>query len=917
MSNVVPPRFFRLRAVLEATAPVRLHAHHAAAVYALLAAAYGRGRDGSPGLPDGLMIDAPEQCRVRVNPGELYALGFSLLVAEPELAGAIVRDIVAGLNVLGEQAGPNRPVWGGNFRLVAVEDLVAGTPWDEACQPAAIRADVLEQEAARLEGRSRLTLRFTTPYRRRRLKPDDRPGHAFFDRSHFDAELFLSSLWSRLADLGLIQGEKPGANGVSVAGNALVWLDISFGMAAERKRLGGCVGRVVLEGLGPAWVGPLVLGQYAHLGSNTRFGFGAYRIEELGPEPFACSRAVGLLDLALAGPALESAGERDDLPAGRLGHLADQLRSGTYEPGPSATLTIPRPDGSPRRLAIPSIEDRALQRAVHEQLAPGLDPFFEDSSFAFRRGLNRHGAARALADSWSDGFRWAVRADVHEFFDSIGHDELRDRLDAYAADAAITEAVLAWVRAGAPFPGRGLPTGAPLSPLLANLFLDGFDERIAAEGGWLIRYADDMLILTRSRDHAERLLAAAGAAAAEIELALNAEKTEVIALRHPFEFLGYRFEPRERWERRAGQDVVAVEDLGWINARAPYMGPLVIRLPGEPAQPADDGDLLVAGPGRYAVTFSGGRIICGDGETVLADERAGLEAVVLIGDPDIAAPVLRALGERGVPVFLTDSLMRDPIALVADEGPEDPAAIAGQLRIQDDEGRRLELARPIVAAKLRNHAVLINAVPGRHGDVGGSHALRALADRAVQAASFDELLGLEGSGARLWFDALADRLPPGWGFQRRVAPNADDPVNVLLNIAQTFLHRWSCLAVRSAGLLPSLGILHRPRPGHAALASDLQEPFRHLMDRTVLELTAQLRPADFKKTPAGRFPLTLLPHASQQVAAVLARSFRRGAELAGEAEPQSYRRRLFGSARGLRRKLADPSVEWRVFEQPG
>ncbi len=912
-------RFFRVRVVVEATAPVRLHAQHGAAIYAWLAAAAGQERKGAPGLPDGLMIDAPEQCRVRIEPGEPYAFGFTLLDTDGNAAAGVLRTLVDGLAVLAATPLPGTPAWGGNYRLVGVSDLVTGAPWGSQQPLTPISVESLDDEAEQLARLDRVTLRFTTPLRRRRLADAGRPGHAYLDHTRFDAPQFAGALWTRLAGLGLTAGTPPTVEGLTCDSNRLVWLDFSYGPAAERTRLGGAVGRITLAGPIADWAKALVLGQYARVGSNTRFGFGAYRVEELGPERFPCRRALGLLDLALERPALDRLAEQAELPAGRLGHLAGALRDGTYEPGPSAIVEVRDGADRARRLAIPPVEDRVLQRAVVERLAPGLDPFLEDSSFAYRRGLSRHSAAKALASAWGAGFRWAVRADVHRFFDAIDHDALRDRLEAYLADDPLTDRLLAWVRAGAPEPGRGVPTGAPLSPLLANLFLDGFDERVAEEGGRLVRYADDLLILCRTRAEAEQRLDAARAAASALALALNEEKTEVVALTAPFTFLGFRFEWRQRWEIHPDGGATAIEELGWNDARRPFAGPVVVRLPGETQEPANDGTLLVAGPGRYPVTLHGERVVCGapdDARAPMADP-ARCEAVVLLGDPDIAAPALRALAAGGAPVFVTDALLRDPIALVADAAPDDPAAIAGQLRLADDEARRLALARAVIAAKLSNHAVLADAVPARDGpETATGIALRALAERAAVAADFPELLGLEGAGARLWFSALADRLPPGWHFSHRVAPNADDPVNVLLNMAQTHMHRWACLAVRAAGLLPSIGFFHRPRPGHAALASDLQEPFRHLMDRAVLELSARLRPTDFRATPRGRFPLTILPHASQQVAAALASTLHRGVELPGESEPRSYRRHLFGLARALRRSLADPTVPWPVFHQP-
>jgi group II intron reverse transcriptase/maturase/CRISPR-associated endonuclease Cas1 len=815
------------------------------------------------------------------------------------------------LTDLGLNAAPNAEAWGGNFRVNRVEDLVTGCPWGDPAPLTPIAADRFEAEASRASALTQVTLRFTSPYRSERPNRDRQPGHGFLDGAYFPPALFARRLWDRLAGLGFGDYSAPAADGWELLANNLVWLDLTYGPAADRKRLGGAVGRVAFASVGPDWARPLVLGQYLRAGLNTKFGFGAYRIEELGPDPYPCLRATGLLELA-TGPVLDRLAQTEELPAGRLRHLADQLRAGEYLPAPAQLIDIQDADGSRRRLAVSSIEDRALQRAVLAVLAPGLDPLLEDSSLAYRKGLSRHQAARALADAWAQGFRWAVRADVCRFFDSIGHEELRHHLDVYLADEALVDCLMRWVRAGSPFAGRGLPTGSPLSPLLANLFLDGFDEAVAVQGGRLVRYADDFLIFTRKRAEAERLLEVARRAAAAVELALNEDKTRVLSLNEPFEFLGFRFERTGRWEVRGGAEVHAVEELGWRDARPPAAGPISIPLPGETSEAGEKGDLFVAGPGRYPVRLDRDRLVCGE----TAADLARLETVVLLGDPEISAAAVHALAGRGIAVLVTDHRLRDPVALVGDAVPEDPAALARQLQLMQDEPGRLALARGLVAAKLRNHAALADAWPGSRFDTETGPALRQLSDRAERADSFDQLIGLEGAGARRWFEALPGRLPPGWHFSRRVAPRAHDPINVLLNIAQTWLHRWACLAVRAAGLLPSVGLLHRRRPGHAALASDLQEPFRHLMDRAVLELVGRLRPADFRNTPDGRFPLLLLPHASQQVAAALGRALRMVALGRGESEPKSYRRHLLALARGLRRALADPQEAWTIFTHP-
>ena len=327
-----------------------------------------------------------------------------------------------------------------------------------------------------------------------------------------------------------------------------------------RKALGGAVGRVTLTNVTPEVAACLAWGQYARIGEATRFGFGHYRIEELGPPPFACARAGDLLTLAVEHAALDEAAARWELPAGEAREAARQLIAGEYQPRPHFRLEIPKPDGGRRTLAIPSRLDRVLQRAVLEVVAPAVDLFLEESSLAYRRGLGRHTAARRLRQAFADGFRWGVKADFLAFFDSVDHAQLRERIAAYVADDRLTDVLMRWVTDGAPQADRGVPTGAPLSPLLANLFLDEFDETL---GRRLIRYADDFVILFRQKEEAEQVLAEARRAAETLQLELNRDKTRTLELGSGFEFLGYRFEPRESWEFAGPDGPRRIEELGW------------------------------------------------------------------------------------------------------------------------------------------------------------------------------------------------------------------------------------------------------------------------------------------------------------------------------------------------------------------
>jgi CRISPR-associated endonuclease Cas1 len=912
MSPIRPLQFFRVRIVLRTSENIFMHAFHAANLYALLAAAQGKGSGGPSGVPDGALLDAVEQCRAQLDPDDSYAFGLTLL-AIPERASATLATLVSGLRLLGKTREAASLIWGGNFRVQDVTDLVAGHSWSQGRALVPISEEHLLLERKRLSDMRRWTLHYSSPFRSERPRRHHLPGRGFLDRDYFPIETFTKRLWDRLAGLQLVSGAPPALNGARIVTNRLFWLDFSYGPAQSRKRMGGVVGRIAFENLPPAWIDAFIWGQYVRTGLNTKFGFGAYRIEELGPEPFACRRAMGLLELALTKGLLTP--DKEDVPAGRLLVLAEQMRAGTYRPAPPEQFELLRADGSSRRIAVTPPEDRALQRAILRTLTRGLDQFMEDASYAYRKGLGRQAAARALTQAVAGGYRWAVQADVHQFFDSIDHLELADRLEAYLADGSLVDAILTWVRTGAPFPERGLPTGSPLAPLLANLFLDRFDEIVTAEGGRLIRYADDLLILTRSQPEAERLLAVAQREAAALELALNESKTHIFDLKRPFEFLGFRFEFHTSWKSAACHPPRLVEELGWKEARPSGPAPGDWRFAGEYQAPPEEDAIVIAGPGAYRVYLDRGSLVCGDGRHGAGQPLDALEMVVLLGEPDIAASALLELAERGLPVVLADASLRLCANLNADGPFENLEAVAGQFRVAQDEAARLALARALVAAKLANYATLAHAVCAAADAAVLAQALRELAARCPTAASFDELLGLEGAGGRLWYGHFPMLLGSGWAFPGRVAPAAEDPVNVLLNIAFTQLYRWAQLATRAAGLLPGLGILHRPRAGHAALASDLVEPFRPVLERAVLRLLRLLKPGDFRHTPNGRFALTIAPPAQQLVMAELARSLRQGLAAPG-GEPRSYRRHLLVNTRHLARHLGDPTVPWAPFLLP-
>ncbi|MBK8233099.1 MAG: CRISPR-associated endonuclease Cas1 [Candidatus Eisenbacteria bacterium] len=138
----------------------------------------------------------------------------------------------------------------------------------------------------------------------------------------------------------------------------------------------------------------------------------------------------------------------------------------------------------------------------------------------------------------------------------------------------------------------------------------------------------------------------------------------------------------------------------------------------------------------------------------------------------------------------------------------------------------------------------------------------------------------------------------------------------MLNIAMTALHRQLVLAIRLAGLVPTIGFLHAPRSGHATLASDLQEPFRHLMDRAVIHAAKLLKPTDFRRDTAAEHPVTISPQALRKILGAVHGTFAHASHAAGRTDTCAYRTHMLLAARSLRRHIEDRAVRFEVFRHP-
>lgn len=225
----------------------------------------------------------------------------------------------------------------------------------------------------------------------------------------------------------------------------------------------------------------------------------------------------------------------------RVGDLQASLLHGTYRPSPLLWFDVPRREpGRTRRLGIPTVTDRVIQRAVKNVLEPIWEKVFLSCSHGFRPNRSVFTAVAHVLWHQERGLCWVADADVEACFDTIVHRRLLAQLEPLG-DERVLALIAGWLELGAAAAGRGVAQGAVISPLLANVYLHPFDVAIVGRGLALVRYADDLVVMCANPHDARRALAVVDQALAGLDLSLNREKTAVVPFGPRFSFLGAQF----------------------------------------------------------------------------------------------------------------------------------------------------------------------------------------------------------------------------------------------------------------------------------------------------------------------------------------------------------------------------------------
>ncbi|MFG6105685.1 CRISPR-associated endonuclease Cas1 [Leptothoe sp. EHU-05/26/07-4] len=579
-------------------------------------------------------------------------------------------------------------------------------------------------------------------------------------------------------------------------------------------------------------------------------------------------------------PAAGVDGVTTDLFAGvaqeQLGQMQRQMRRGCYQASPAKGFFVPKKNGGQRLIGLSTVRDRVLQRYLLQSIYPRLEATFSESAFAYRPGLSIYGAVDRVMVDYGQQPTWVIKADIHQFFDDLVWGVLMGRLERLKISTGSVQLIEQQIKAGMMLqgqfyrPNKGVLQGGILSGALANLYLSEFDRLCLAADIPLVRYGDDCVAVFHSYMQANRALAMMHDWLEDIYLTLNPDKTRIIPPDEGFVFLGHQFQ---------GQQVIAPERT-WSQtskkkkAAQPVYGPpkvcsIVRNTQKRPKQSTDDywrdgmTTLYVTEQGAYLRVKHKQFQVFHERELRCSVPANSITHVVLFGACNVSHGAVRLALQRRIPLLYLSDKGRY-FGRLQTTGQARIDYLVQQVAKSQDENFIRQQAQNIVLGKLQNSRILLQRLHRRRKTDLAAKAIQELTELSNQIPStetVESMLGYEGQGANLYFQAFASLLKGPFEFAKRTRRPPTDPINSLLSLGYTLLSQNIHAMTETSGLHTHFGNLHTVQPNRPSLVCDLVEEFRAMIVDSLVAYLINSKiftPEDFTP-PDGRGGVYLHP----------------------------------------------------------
>ncbi|MFQ5901174.1 MAG: CRISPR-associated endonuclease Cas1 [Thermodesulfobacteriota bacterium] len=607
--------------------------------------------------------------------------------------------------------------------------------------------------------------------------------------------------------------------------------------------LNGCIGPLYIKGIFKDFLPFLILGSELHTGSKLSNSQGYYRLHKESPgyfERYFPNKKVILSVirdvLDRYDHALESLSETEQFPFNEVEYaekLCQQITENTYTPSPNTAFLIKKKGGVERMVEQLQFKDLIVQQYLSKTVYESFDRMLEKESIGFRKGISRQRSIKMVQEAIAKGYQYVIESDIEDFFPSVDIDILTRLLDFYIPqkDTCLKTLLLKSIRNGYILNGtyhnrvKGLAQGNPLSPILANLYLDSFDEQIKEWDVKMVRYADDFIILTRTKQDAENVLSKTEAFLSEIGLKIKKEKTAIKPIKDGFRFLGIRFERSE---------VKVESEEGFKQLKKPlYITEPHLFL-------SLNGDAIDIRRYKAIVETIPIRRI----SEIMVMERSVLSTAIIRKCTDNNIPLTVVLNSGYyITTIKPDSKKYYDISFEH-----------ARKHYSLSETEILCIAKEFAAGKINNYISLFRQryVKGQNLFI---RELKRVVENIHQAGDVHQVRGFEGAVAKKIYQRLNTLIDHDIFHIKKRGRRKPDRINSMLNFGYYLL--FSCInaTVRATGLNPYLGFLHSPQNNYESLVCDIEELFRPRLNRCIIRMInlRTITKDDFAETDRGMY----------------------------------------------------------------
>jgi len=598
----------------------------------------------------------------------------------------------------------------------------------------------------------------------------------------------------------------------------------SRSQANTQMYLHGYVGKLYIKGRFNDFLPFLILGLAFNAGTKTSYGMGYYKLKEKEILfDISFPQKEKLLEIMQETNKnydnLIDFGENKDFEKiidsnKTIDIIYNKLTDLSYQFSPSKIFKIPKKNGDFRIIEEFNYTDTIVLKYINNILSDKLESVFEKESIGFRKGISRERGVKLIKEAISEGYEFIVESDIQEFFPSVNLDILKNMLDFYIPEEDIVFRQMLLKAIFIPFKENneiknreiGLPQGSPLSPLLANLYLHDFDQKIKRLNFKLIRYADDFIIMSRTFKGAQKALSLALHLLSRHKLNIKKEKTSIKHIDEGFTFLGINFK---------GIEVINNED----NLVKILKKPLYIIEP------------------YIFLSLNGESINIIKNKKVIQNiPIRRISEIIILDKVVFSTSFIKKMTYFKIPITIT---LESGYHVTTINNTEKEHYKISMLHLKKYDNlsdiEKLLIAKEIAKNKIYNY---LNLVKIKH--IQSNKLLIENMETSINkingAISLNEVRGYEGSIAKKIF-ANMNNLIIDDKFHIRVRKRKNnDPINSLLNFGYYLLFTRINATVRAIGLNPYLGFLHSPANKYESFVADMQESFRASVDRLIIQI---------------------------------------------------------------------------------